>query len=178
MIQTTNFKICFNFFSERSKDYLDAYEKVNKYFVKTELTEVCCSILEEKGLVVLIGKQGCGKTSTAIHLMSKTEFTPWTKLKITEKELLQIEPDDDTVIFIDDLFDGYLYERRLFDWWNSLFSFYFSYIENKKKVRLIITAEETVMEKACVFIEANKQKQIESFFVKASLHLRTLDEKN
>lgn len=150
---------------------------MNKYFVKTKLTEECCSKLEEKGLVVLIGKQGCGKTSTAIHLMSKTEYTSWTKLKITEEEFLQIKPDDNTIIFIDDLFHGFLYERSLFDWWNSLFSFYSSYITNEKKVRLIITAEETVMEKACVFIEANKLKQVESFFVKASLHLRTLDEK-
>lgn len=164
-------------FAERSKNYLDAFEKTNKYFVKTKLTDECCSKLKEKGLVILIGKQGCGKTSTAIHIMSKTEYTSWTKLKITEEELLQIEPDDKTIIYIDDLFDGFLYERSLFNWWNSLFKFYSSRIEKEKNILLIITAEHSVMKKACVFIEAEKQNQAESFFVRANLHVRTPDEK-
>lgn len=165
------------FFAERSQNYLDAFEKVNKYFVKTQLTDECCSKLKEKGLVILIGKPGCGKTSTAIHLMSKTEYTSWTKLKITEEELVQIKPDDKTIIYIDDLFDGFLYERNLFNWWNSLFNFYSSWIEKEKKVLLIITAKHTAMEKACVCMEAKKQNQAESFFVRANLHVRTLDEK-
>lgn len=164
-------------FSGRTKGYLDAFEKVNEHFVKTKLTAKCCSKLEKEGILVLIGKPGCGKTTTAIHLMTNTDLRKWKKMKITENELLQVEPEDNTIIYIDDLFAGFRYEHCLFDWWNSLFEFYSRYIKEERKVRLIITAEHTVMEKACVFIDKNIETKAHSFIVKANLHERTTDEK-
>ncbi|XP_078326886.1 uncharacterized protein LOC111103028 isoform X5 [Crassostrea virginica] len=136
-----------------------------EYFVETRFAKECLKILEERGMVVLIGEQGCGKTSIADHIMNTGKYKEWTKRDIQDENIDTLKPEAKTFLYIDDLFDGYLYEKELYEWWNSLFRFHSRFLENKDLARLIITVKDTVMKKAGVFIEVSKRN--ETFFLKA-----------
>nr|XP_022294529.1 uncharacterized protein LOC111104722 [Crassostrea virginica] len=132
-------------------------------FVETKFAKACLNKLEERGMVVLIGEQGCGKTKIAKYIMTTDKYKEWTRRDIQDEDLQTLKPEERTVLYIDDLFDGYLYEKELHEWWNSLFRFHSRFLENKDLVRLIITVKDTVMKKAGVFIPEDKRN--ETFFL-------------
>lgn len=140
-------------------------------FVETSYAKTCSTELEKRGMIILIGEQGCGKTMIAEHIMYSKPYTGWTKQDIQNQNLKKLKPKDRTFLYIDDLFDGYTYETNLKEWWDSLFSFYSRYLEKSDNVRLIITIKDTVMKKVRVFI--NKKNLNETFFLWAnSEHLK------
>lgn len=143
-------------FSEKTSEYLTVYERVNKHYAETRFTEVCTSILRQFGMIVLIGDQGSGKTSTAVHIMNNRSYLEWSKHKITSfSDLLVFEFEEKTIIYIDNAFDGFIYHQELYKWWQSLCYFYFQIFEQKRKIHLIITAKPYEIEKACAFVDAD-----------------------
>ena len=143
-------------FSEKTSEYLEVYKRVNKHYAETRFTEVCTSKLHQFGMIVLIGEQGSGKTSTAVHIMNNPSYLEWSKHKITSfSDLLVLEFEEKTLIYIDNAFDGFIYHQELYKWWQSLCYFYFQIFERNKKIHLVITAKPNEIEKACAFVNAD-----------------------
>lgn len=146
--------------------FLEAYNEVNERFVETDLTNKCKTQLEQTGLVVIIGKQGCGKTLTAVHIMKSDGYKEWVKRKFTSwEDLLAFNLSDKTLVYIDNIFDGYLYRHQLKTWWDTLCYFYFTFIKDNNSIRLLITAKDNVIENACAHIKANVPVLKKYFFV-------------
>lgn len=151
---------------DETNAFLEAYNQVNESFVETDLTYKCINQLEKNGLVVIIGKQGCGKTLTAVHIMKSSGYEGWVKRKFTSwEDLLAFDLNDKTLVYIDNIFDGYLYRHQLRKWWDTLCYFYFNFIKDNGSIRLLITAKDNVIENACAHIKANVPVLKKYFFV-------------
>lgn len=158
--------LCILYFLDETNAFLKAYNQVNESFVETDFTYKCINQLEKTGLVVIIGKQGCGKTLTAVHIMKNSSYEGWVKQKFTSwEDLLAFDLNDKTLVYIDNIFDGYLYRHQLKKWWDTLCYFYFNFIKDKDSIRLLITAKDNVIENACAHIKANVPVLKKYFFV-------------
>ena len=118
-------------------------------------------------MIVLIGEQGSGKTSTAVHIMNSSSYLKWSKHKITSfSDLLVLEFEDKTLIYMDNAFDGFMYHQELYKWWQSLCYFYFQIFTRRNNIRLLITAKPNQIEKACSFVKADVRFISETCFVR------------
>lgn len=118
-------------------------------------------------MIVLIGEQGSGKTSTAVHIMNSSSYLKWSKHKITSfSDLLVLEFEDKTLIYMDNAFDGFMYHQELYKWWQSLCYFYFQIFTRRNNIRLLITAKPNQIEKACSFVKADVRFISEKCFVR------------
>lgn len=164
-------------FLDETNAFLEAYNQVNASFVETDLTFTCKDRLEQTGLVVITGKQGCGKTLTAVHIMKSIGYKGWVKRKFTSwKDLLAFDLKEKTLVYIDNIFDGYLYRHQLKRWWNTLCYFYFKFVKDNDSIRLLITAKDNVIENACAHIKANVLVLGTYFFVKEEAFPLTTEE--
>lgn len=151
-----------------SKTFFQPYDKIMGIYVKTPLTKECIRKVQETGVLILTGIQGSGKTSTIIHIMNS--FKGWTKLKCTSwTDLLAFDFLDKTLIYIDNIFDGYFYHHELQKWWYSLGFFYTEYLKRQRKVYLLITAKDNAFEKASAHNKTKIDFLDEHFFVKAEM---------
>lgn len=167
-------------FLDITKNFIHAYDRANRSFVVTNLTAKCTRKLEESGLVILTGQQGCGKTLTAVHIMTHPDYKDWIKRKFTSwEDFLTFDLDQQicTLIYVDNIFDGYMYRHELKKWWFSLCYFYFKYIWKKDTIRLLITAKDNVIEKACAHIKENVPDLETMFIVKAETESLTFTER-
>lgn len=167
-------------FLDITKNFIHAYDRANRSFVETNLTAKCTRKLEESGLVILTGQQGCGKTLTAVHIMTHPNYKDWIKRKFTSwEDFLAFDLDQQicTLIYVDNIFDGYMYRHELQRWWSSLCYFYFKYIWKKETIRLLITAKDNVIEIACAHIKENVQVLEKMFIVKAESESLTFTER-
>lgn len=143
------------FFVEDTDAFLLAYKDVEECFAKTGLFKESVKSLEDNGIAILIGPQGSGKTFNAAYIMSKT-YESWTKTKFTSwEDLLTMALEKNTLVYIDNLLDGYMYQHELRKWWCSLCYFYFERIQPEKNIRLLITGKDNVIKEACDHIGAN-----------------------
>lgn len=153
-------------FLDETNAFLEVYSQENESFVETTLTYKCINQLEKTGLIVLTGKQGCGKTLTAVHIMKSKSYEGWVKRKLTSwEDLLAFDFNDKTLVYIDNIFDGYLYRQKFKKWWDTLCYFYFNFIKDTDSIRLLITAKDNVIENACAHIKANVPFLKKDFFV-------------
>lgn len=145
------------FFSDETRHFLHSYKDVCKYFVKTRLVEECQNSLCQNGITILSGQQGSGKTLAAVYIMSTSrKYKKWTKIKCTSwVDLLTLKLEANTLVYIDNLFDGYMYPEELRKWWCSLCYFYFEKIQIKNDIHLLITAKTDVIKEAKEQIKAN-----------------------
>lgn len=128
----------------------------------------CINQLDQISVVVLIGKQGCGKTSIANHIMSCSRYDGWCKYKISSwKDLVLFDLHGNSFVLIDDIFEGNIYCHEVQKWWDSLVYFYFENIWNKDTARLFITAKDSVIDQAIAFLKQNFNAPEKRFFVKA-----------
>lgn len=128
---------------------------VKECFANTGLLEESVKSLEDNGIAILIGRQGSGKTYTAAYIMFKT-YKSWTKIKVSSwEDILTMTLEKNTLVYIDNLLDGYMYQHELHKWWCSLCYFYFERIQPDKNIRLLITAKDNVLKEACDHIGAN-----------------------
>lgn len=159
-------------------EFLIAYDKVNKIFVETQMIKNCKTALQRIGFVILIGKQGCGKTLTAVNVMKSSDYEGWIKRKCTSwSELLSFDPKDNTFIFIDNICDGFMYSHDIQKWWNSLVYFYFTYIWKRMNICLLITANDHVMENVCQHIKENIPLLEKTVFLRAESFPLTYDDR-
>lgn len=146
---------------------MEDFGQVDAQYFETRLTRECESRLCSFGMIILIGEQGSGKTSTAVHIMKKTQYDDWIKRKITSwVDLLAFEFKEKTLIYADNLFDGFMYQQEVDKWWDTLCYFYFEYIKPVENVRLIITAKQDVVDKACAFNEIDLRTLEQTCFIR------------
>lgn len=166
-------------FAEDAYNFLQAYKDVCECTVKTGLLKQCQKSLNQNGITILSGQQGSGKTLSAVYIMSKNKrYKRWTKLKFTSwVDLLTIELKRETLVYIDNLFDGnvYMHPEEISKWWCSLCYFYFEKIQGKTDIHLLITAKDDVMQEACEQINTNIGKI--PFYLKADQFPLTNKEK-
>lgn len=120
-------------------------------------------LFQRYGIVIWTGRPGCGKTLDAIHLIIKEqrrEDINWTFRKIRSfGELSYVEQDENTLIFIDNVFFSQSTELDLKEWWIALNNVYDNYFqqrercENLHRVGVVITARENAVERACSLME-------------------------
>ncbi|XP_062612349.1 uncharacterized protein LOC134274109 [Saccostrea cucullata] len=150
-----NSKLCISiktksrFLAVETEKYMKAYRTISSYFVKTRLYEQCQRTLEQKGVAILTGLPGCGKTLTAIQIMQTSYYKDWVKRKFTSWEhFLLLEANENTLVYIDNIFDGIMYRHELQRWWDSLCYYYQTYIKSQHvKVHLLITVKDHVIDK-------------------------------
>lgn len=174
------FIMVFHLFIDKTIAFLNAFDNGNKYFVETQMTSNCSRQLEQTGLVILIGKQGCGKTSTAVNIMNSYRhiYEGWVLRKFSSwNDLLAFDLQNKTLVYIDNIVDGYINSHELQKWWDALCYIYFECINKKNSVRLLITAKDDVIEKACAHIDSNIPALEKMFFVRADSYPLTLDQK-
>lgn len=110
--------------------------------------------------------------------MCSNPYTNWTKQKVTSwEDLLVSEFKGNTIVYIDNLFDGFMYRQNLDHWFDSLCNFYFEFIEPVKNIRLIITAKKHVMEKACLFTKSETLSLFKTCTIDEFFFPLTFDEK-
>lgn len=119
-------------FVDDADSFLLAYKDVEEYFAKTGVFEESVKSLEDNGIAILIGPQGSRKTFTAACIMFQT-YESWTKIKFTSwEDFLKFELEKNTLVYVDNLLDGYMYQHELRKWWCSLCYFYFERIQPEK----------------------------------------------
>lgn len=144
------------FFLAQAEDFMKAYEQMRSKYVETRILKACRDSLHFKGIAILIGQQGCGKTLTAVHIMRSDQYKDWTKLIFTSwEDLLTIEVEDKSLVYIDNILDGFIYQDIVQKWFNSLCHFYFEQTRGKKAVHILISCKQNVIEEALENIRAD-----------------------
>lgn len=160
-----------------TKSFLEAHDTMLEQYVETQLTAECKKQLQKSRVLILTGIEGTGKTITAIHIMN-TCFKEWKKLKFTSwEDVLAFDLEERTIIYVDNMLDGFMYRHNLNRWWNAFCYFYNEYIDKTDGIYLLITAKENVVEKACAICQVNIPFLVKSFFVKADLFHFSFEEK-
>lgn len=134
--------------------------------------------LDKTGIAILLGPQGCGKTLTAVHIMIRHKEKGYkTRKIISHEDLLHIAlaAEENMLVYIDNILDGFLYREKVQNWWSSLCYFYFKQVKINKNIRLLITAKDSVKEEACDYIREDIKQC--TFFIKAESHPLTTEEK-
>lgn len=166
------------YFIVQTDAFLEAYTEVCSKFVKTQLSKNCIDLLDKIGIVFLSGPQGCGKTLTAVHIMILYKEKGYKIRKIiSHEDLLHIAlaAEEKTLVYIDNILDGFLYREKVQNWWSSLCYFYFEHVKNNHNIRLLITAKDSVKEEACSYIREDIEKC--TFFITAESFPLTTEEK-
>ncbi|XP_062570777.1 uncharacterized protein LOC134232814 [Saccostrea cucullata] len=161
---------------DHTKSYLNAFQHFEKYFVKTKVFTVCKNKLQTEGVAVLVGPPGYGKTNIGIGIMKDDVYKDWKKRKIKSwAEFRFINSEENSLIYIDNIFDGFMYHHELEKWWNILNKTFYDNISHNPndeqdeseffankggKIHLFITAKESVLTKAR---EYNKIKRTPVF---------------
>lgn len=155
-------------YQEQVVAFMQAYEQASNRFEETQLSDKCMELLDQNGIAILTGQQGCGKTLTAVHIMKQYQNKKWEILKVSSyDDLLTLEVKKDTLVYIDNIIDGFLYQQKVQKWWHCLCYFYFERVKGDKNIHthLLITAKESVIKEACAQIREEVVKS--EFFLNA-----------
>lgn len=133
-------------------------ETVDEYFVETESYKKGEETFQRNGIVIWTGPPGCGKTKAAIHLIMKQINHEGKKCSFRlirfPEELSYIERNKTSLVLIDDFFPQQSI-GSVANWWNKFDYLYTNCFQNNEiesgtnRVRLIITARENVIDRAC-----------------------------
>lgn len=143
--------------------YLRSCRTFDKYCAETHIYRKAKDYLEKYNIVVLIGPPGCGKTQIANHLMFQTSSQNTTVHKIRSwEEFLFTYPKVQSLVFIDNIFYDNILNYDLDNWWKTLEDCFNNCVRQGREgvttgpidpLKVIITAREHVIEKACSFME-------------------------
>lgn len=134
---------------------MEANANANKSFVETPFIKKSSEILQKNKIAILLGQQGCGKTSTAIHIMNNDYYRDWKKQTIVcYEDLLAIKVHEkaELLVYIDNIFDGFIDRKNVRLWWYCLSDFISQHVKKSKDIHLLITAKEDVAEEAFEYI--------------------------
>lgn len=148
--------------------FMKAYGQASDRFEETQLSNKCLELLNKNGIAILTGQQGCGKTLTAIHILKHYRNKNWEILKVSSHDdLLTLKVKKDTLVFIDNFIDGFLYQQKVQKWWHCLCYFYFERVKSDGNIRthLLTTAKDGVINEACTQIKEEVVKS--NFFLNA-----------
>ncbi|XP_062594949.1 uncharacterized protein LOC134256309 [Saccostrea cucullata] len=146
----------------KTREYLESFKQFDNYFVETKVFRHVKELLQTEGIAIMTGFPGCGKTNTAVHLMLDKTYESWTKHMIhTWKDMSFLKSDKNTLVLIDNIFDGYMYSQELERWWDVFYNIFYESIQKSEKgfvsisggkIRLLITAKENIIETACAYM--------------------------
>lgn len=148
----------------------------DEYFFETETCRRSEQALKKESIVILTGPTGCGKTITAIHLILKMmngREKNWTFRKIRSwKEFSFMDNDENSLIFIDNIFHRYPIDHELKNWWSELNRIYDKYfLRNEvqsKSARIVLTARENLISRVISFMGKKPPILSEDFLIDAS----------
>lgn len=148
----------------------------DKYFFETETCRRSEQTLKKESIVILTGPTGCGKTIAAIHLILKMmndREKNWTFRKIRSwKELSFMDNDENSLIFIDNIFHRYPIDHELKNWWSELDRIYDKYfLRNEvqsKSARIVLTARKNLIFRVISFMGKIPPILSEDFLIDAS----------
>lgn len=142
--------------------YLRSCCTFDKYFAETHTYRKAKDYLEKYNIVVLIGPPGCGKTQIANHLMFQTSFNRTVHKIRSWEEFLFTDPKVQSLVFIDNIFYDNILNYDMENWWKTLEDCFNNCARQGREgvttgpidpLKVIITAREHVIEKACSFME-------------------------
>lgn len=153
----------FNSVVEESSRYLKNYKKMNKYFVETKAYCDAKETFHKNGIVILTGPSGCGKTVAAIHMIFEQMDENEQKMTFRNiqswEELSYVNWDEQTIVLIDNIFFRRTMDLHLEDWWTEFEKIHNNYFAcnlkgtRTNRLRIIISARENVIERACCYME-------------------------
>lgn len=132
----------------------EKYLLIDKYYVKPREYDEMRSLLEKESVLVITGDPGIGKTYTAIHFLHeyyKKGYKPtWfygmekDDREIQKSSLLNFEPQERDVVYIEDPFGRTVFENR-----DELKTLFANIVERFRacKAKLIITSRTEVFNK-------------------------------
>lgn len=148
--------IAFHSFLAQAKAFMDANELMRSTYVETRMLKACRDSLTRNGIAILTGQQGCGKTLAAVHIMRSDQYNGWTKVMFTSwEDLLTIEVEDKSLVYIDNILDGFIYQDIVQKWFNSLCHFYFEQTRDAKDIHILISCKQNVIKEALENIRAD-----------------------
>lgn len=134
---------------------------MDQYFVETGAYTKAENTFNKSGIVIFTGPPGCGKTISAIHLIRKQlKFSEtFRKIHFLE-ELSYMEKDEQSIIFIDNIFYRKTIDLRLENWWEKLKEIYDSEFVGKEneigsysgRLRIVMTARTKVVKRVCDYM--------------------------
>lgn len=150
---------------EESSRYLKNYKKMNKYFVETKAYCDAKETFHKNGIVILTGPSDCGKTVAAIHMIFEQKDDNEQKMTFRNiqswEELSYVNWDEQTIVLIDNIFFRRTMDLHLEDWWTEFEKIHNNYFawnlkgKRTNRLRIIISARENVIERACCYMEKN-----------------------
>lgn len=163
---------------DESKKYLESYKLKDEYFFETDTCRKSERTLKKESIVILTGPTGCGKTITAIHLILKMmndREINWTFRKIRSwKELSFMDNDENSLIFIDNIFHRYPMDHELKNWWTEFDRIYEKYFVRNEvqsrsvRVRIVLTARKNLIFRVISFMGKIPPILREDFLINAS----------
>lgn len=133
---------------------------------------------QKYGIVIWTGRPGCGKTQAAYHLILKQLINKDTNCIFrrlsSPEEVSYVDDDRKTLVLLDNMF----FQQNMDSvktWWKQLGNLYKNCFQNNEnesvanRVRLIITARENVIERACRFMGNTTPILNDSYRVNANI---------
>ena len=133
---------------------------IDQYFVETQAYGRGEEVFHKYGIVIWTGPPGCGKTQAAVHLILKqmnNDYTTCDFRQLSSPHELPYVEKEETLILLDNIF----FQQNMDSvkiWWNKLGSLHKRCFESNgnesafRRVRIVITARENVIERACIFM--------------------------
>lgn len=101
-----------------------------------------------------------------VYIMKSRSYEGWVKWKfILWEDFLVFNFSDKILVYIDNIFDGYLYWYELKKWWDVFCYFYFVFINDNDFICFFIIVKDNVIENVCVYIKVNVFVFKKYFFV-------------
>lgn len=136
---------------------------MNKYFVETKAYCDAKETFHKNGIVILTGPPGCGKTIAAIHMileqMDDNEQNMTFRNIQSWEELSYVNWDMQTIVLIDNIFFRRTMDLHLENWWAEFEKIHNNFFacnvkgKGSNRLRIIITARENVIERACCYMD-------------------------
>ncbi|XP_061195682.1 uncharacterized protein LOC133203897 [Saccostrea echinata] len=150
-----------------SKKKIDTWKPFDSYFVETQLVNATKEALKKSGVAILTGPPGCGKTSTAYHLMLGEVYKDWTiRIIRTYDEFTFLESGKNTFVYIDNFLDGFLCFEKLDKWLDIFTTIFYKHIRKTENglttisgsgnVHLLITTRENVYDRICKYMKQGR----------------------
>lgn len=112
-----------------------------------------------------------------VYIMKSSGYEGWVKRKfILWEDFFGFDLKEKIVVYIDNIFDGYIYWYLLKKWWDIFCYFYFNFIKDNDFICFLIIVKDNVIENVCVYIKVNVFVFKKFFFVEEEFFFFIIEE--